>query len=77
MRAAGSTLCWHVHLSPAAATAPCAHMQESSLADAEAALSASKLCGTRLLDMQQLLSEGVRQEEQAAAAAAAAAAGLV
>ncbi|KAL4423656.1 hypothetical protein ABPG75_000957 [Micractinium tetrahymenae] len=50
-------------------------LQDASLAEAEEALAANKLCGTHLLDVQQLAAaEQERQQAEAKAAAAAAAA---
>lgn len=50
--------------------------QEASLAEAEEALAANKLCGTHLLDLQQLAAaEREQQRARAASAASAAAAG--
>lgn len=51
-------------------------LQEASLAEAEEALAANKLCGTHLLDLQQLAAaEREQQRARAASAASAAAAG--
>jgi hypothetical protein len=53
-------------------------VQEAGIGEADQALAASKLCGTRLLDVRQLLAEDEqrrRQQQQEAAAACIAAGG--